>query len=140
MTAQADQDGKSIPLQKMERFKSDRPGGRSRSPPENGNLIFILIDSYSESLHRPGGRSTPPENVILSFILIDSYSDTSGRPGGRSSGRSIPPPENGNLTFIMIDSYSENSDSSGRSGGRSSSRSIHPRKWQFDIHTDRFLL
>ena len=77
------------------------------SPPENGNLTFILINSYSENLQlrRPGGRSTPPENGNLTFILIDSYSDSSGRPGGRSSGRSIP-----------------------------------LRKWQFDIHTDRFLL
>ena len=69
------------------------------------------------------------------------------------------------MTFILIDSYSEKSDSSGREGGRSTplqkmaiSHSFWqiptltaqadqvadlcptPRKWQFDIHTDRFLL
>ena len=50
-------------------------------PVENGNLRFILIDSYSESSERPGGRSsarsTPPENGNFRFILIDSYSETS---------------------------------------------------------------
>ena len=53
---------------------------------ENGNLRFILIDSYSESSERPGGRSTRLENRNLRFILIDFYSESSGR----SSGRSIP--------------------------------------------------
>ena len=57
----------------------------------------------------------PPQNGDFRFILIDSYSETSCRPGGRSSGRS-PPPEKGNLRFILIDSYSESSGrSSGRS-------------------------
>ena len=62
---------------------------------ENGDLRFILIDSYSESPVIPGGRSsgisTHLENGDLKFILIDSYSESSGRPGGRSSGNSNPP-------------------------------------------------
>ena len=33
----------------------------------------------------------PPENGNLRFILIDSYCGSSDRPGDRSSGRSIPP-------------------------------------------------
>ena len=43
-------------------------------PPEtrNGNLRFILIESYSENLGTPGCRSTPQENGNLRFILIDS--------------------------------------------------------------------
>ena len=64
------------------------------TPQENGNLRFILIDSYSESSSRSSGRSigrsTPLENSNFRFILIDSYSESSGRPGGRSSCRSIP--------------------------------------------------
>ena len=84
---------------------------------------------------------SPPENGNLRSILIDSYSESSGRPSD-NSGRAkwqIYPPRNGNFRFILIDSYSE---SSGRPGRR-----IHqvpdlppPREWQFEIHTDRFLL
>ena len=33
-------------------------------PPENGNLKFILIDSYSESSDRSSGRSTPQKMAI----------------------------------------------------------------------------
>ena len=101
------------------------------SPPENGNMRFILIDSYSDSSGRTCHRLPPPENGNLRFILIDSYSENSGRWSCRSSGRSIPL-ENGNFRFILIDSYSE---SSCRQGGRSTSR-----KWQCEIHTDIFLL
>ena len=72
--------------------------------PENGNLRFILIDSYPERSGRSGGRSTPPENGNLRFILIDSYSESSGRP--------------------VADQVAD----------------LPTRKWQFDIHTDRFLL
>ena len=81
------------------------------NPSRNGNLRFILIDSYSESSGRPGDRSTSLENRNLRFILIDFYSESSGRSSGRSTS-----PENGNLRFILIDCYSE---SSGRPGGRS---------------------
>ena len=114
-------------------------------PPENGDLRFILIDSYSDSSGRPGGRSScrptsprkwqfeihtdrfllwelrqikwqiyPPENGNLWFILIDSYSWEL-----RQTRRQIYPypPENGDLRFIWRDSYSE-------SWGRSSCRSI----------------
>ena len=56
------------------------------------------------------------KNDNLRFILIDSYSESSGRPGGRSSGRSTHP-ENGNLRFTLIDSYPENRP--GRSSSRS---------------------
>ena len=77
----------------------------------------------------------PLENGNLRFILIHSYSDSSGCLGGRSSGRSTTQ-DNSNLRLIMIDSYCE---SSGRPGGRSSAH-LPPRKWQFEIHTDRFLL
>ena len=45
--------------------------------------------------------------------------------------------ENDNLRFILIDSYSE---SPGRPVGRSSGRSTTIDKWQFEIHTHRFLL
>ena len=46
-------------------------------PTENGDLRFILIDSYSERSGRSGCRSTPPtENGNLRFILIDSYSES----------------------------------------------------------------
>ena len=79
---------------------------------------------------------TPVDNGNLRFILIYSYSETSDRPGGRSSGRSTSL-ENGKFRFIPIDSYSENS---GSPGGISSGRSLPPRIWQFQIHTDRFLL
>ena len=41
--------------------------------------------------------------------------------------------ENDDLRFILIDCYSESS-------GRPSGRSTPSRKWQFEIHTDRFLL
>ena len=74
---------------------------------------------------------TPKENSNFIFILRDSYWESSGRPGGRSNT-----PENGNVRFILIDCYSERS---GRSSGRSPP-SPSPRKWQLEIHTDRFLL
>ena len=103
-------------------------------PLENSNLRFILVDSYCESTDRPGGkstgRSTPPTGN-LRFILIDFYSESSGRPSGRST-----PLENSNLIFILVDSYCESTD---RPGGRSTGRST-PINWQFEIHTDRFLL
>ena len=113
--------------------------------PENGILRFILIDSYPERSGRPGGRSTPSQmkwqiyhlsiNGNLRFILIDSYSESSGRPGGRSSGRSTPP-ENGNFRFILIHSCSKSSDQV----TDQVADLPPPRKWQFQIHTDRFLL
>ena len=103
----------------------------------------------------------PPANGNLRFILIDSYSDSSGTPGSRSTGRCNPhkwhfemhtdrfllwelrqikwqiyPPANGNLRFILTDSYS---DSSGTPDSRSTGR-CNPHKWQFEMHTDRFLL
>ena len=49
-----------------------------------GNVRLILLDSYSDSSGRPGGRSTPLENGDLRFILIDSYSENLGRSSGRS--------------------------------------------------------
>ena len=52
---------------------------------ENGDLRFILIDSYSESSGRSSGRSTLLENGNLRFILIDFYSESSGRSSGRST-------------------------------------------------------
>ena len=60
--------------------------------PKNGDLRFIIIDSYSENCGRSSDRSTIPKNSNgnLRFILIDSYSETSDRPGGISSGRSTP--------------------------------------------------
>ena len=63
-----------------------RPGGRSSdrpNPPENTDLIFILIDSSSESSGRSSGRSTPYKKGNLRFIMIDSYFESSGRSGGR---------------------------------------------------------
>ena len=50
----------------------------------------------------------PPDNGHLGFIMIDSYSESSGRPGGRSSGRSNPP-DKSKFRFILIDYYSESS-------------------------------
>ena len=132
--------------------------------PPKSKFRLILINSYSESSGRWGGRSTchSPENGNLGFILIDCHFESSGRPGGRSSGRCNPPwtwwfeihtdrfllwelrqirwqiypPGHGDLRFIMIDSYSE---SSGRQDGRSSGRSRPPKK-QVQIDTDKFLL
>ena len=136
-----------------------------QATPDNGNLRFILIDSYSENFDRPGGissgRSTPVENGNCRFILINSYSESPGRPGGRSSARSthpemaisdhtdrfllwelrqttwqikwpISPPENGNLRFILIDSTLRTQ--------ADEVADLLPRKWQFEIHTYRFLL
>ena len=74
----------------------------------------------------------PPEYGNLRFIQIDSYSMSSGRAGGRSSGRSTPM-GNAELRLILIDSYS-------KSSGRQCGKSKPPREWQFEIHTDRFLL
>ena len=39
-------------------------------PPRNGNVRFILIDSYSESSGRSSGRSPPKENGDLRLIQI----------------------------------------------------------------------
>ena len=129
--------------------------------PQNGNLQFVLINSYSEN-------SYVADQVLNRFLLWELIS-------GRSAGRS--PPKNGNLQLVLIDSYSQNSyladqvliDSysensyladqvadlpsqkwqfsassdrillwehiSGRSGGRAT-----PLKWQFAIGTYRFIL
>ena len=108
------------------------------------NLRFILIDCYSESSGRPGGRSSgrstdrfPSRKWQFEIhtntlrTQTDSYSESSGEtrwqiyPSRKSSGS--------NLRFILIDFYSESS-------GRSSGRSIPQESWQFEIHTDRFLL
>ena len=91
--------------------------------PLNGNLRFILLDSYSDSSGRPDGRSTIPENGDLRFILIDSYSESSDRPDGRSSGRSTPPEKK----QFQIHTDRLLFWDSGRPGGRSSGRST-PQK------------
>ena len=117
---------------------------------------FILINSYSESSGRWGGRSTPhcSENGNLGFMMIDCHFESSGRLGGWSNPR-----WHGDLRFILIDSYSE---SSGRPGGISTPldmviwdsywkiptlrvqadqvANLPPWTWWFEIHTDRFLL
>ena len=97
-------------------------------PSENGNLKFILMDSYSERSDRSSGRSTLPGKwqfeIHTDRFLIGEL---------RQMKWQIYPSENGNLKFILMDSYSERSD-------RSSGRSTLPAKWQFEIHTDGFLL
>ena len=93
-------------------------------PPQNGDLKFILIDSYSESFRRPVGRSSgrpiPPRKWWFQ-IHTDSFLLWVFRQTRWQIKWQIYPLENGNLRCILIDSYSE---SSGRPGGRSSGRSI----------------
>ena len=92
--------------------------------PENGNLRFILIDSYSDSscrlAVRSSGRSTPPRKKQVQIhndrLLLWQLRQTSWQ----IKWQIYLPPENGSLRFILIDSYS---DSSGRLGGRSAGRS-----------------
>ena len=128
-------------------------------PPENGNLRFILIDSYSGSSGRSSGRSNPPvkgqfeihTDRFLCWALrqtkwqiypprkwqfeihTDRFLLWELRQTRWQIKEQIYLPENGNLRFILIDSYSDHS-------GRSSGRSTPPVKGQFEIHTDRFLL
>ena len=45
----------------------------------------------------------PTENSNFRFILIDAYSESSGRPGGRVQMADLPPLENSNFRFILID-------------------------------------
>ena len=110
-----------------------------QATPDNGNLRFILIDSYSENFDRPGGissgRSTPLENGNCRFILINSYSESPGRPGGRSSARSTHPEM----------AISDHTDRFLLWELRQTTWQIKwpispPRKWKCEIHTDRFLL
>ena len=55
-------------------------------PLEDGNLRFILIDSYSERSEEDQVADLPSlENGNLRFILIDSYSESSDRSSGRST-------------------------------------------------------
>ena len=131
-------------------------------PPANGNLRFILIDCYSDSSGTPGSRSTGRCNPHKwqfeihtdRFLLwelrqikmadlppckwqFEIHTDRFLLWELRQIKWQIyPPPTNGNLRFILIDSYS---DSSGTPGSRSTGR-CNPHKWQFEIHTDRFLL
>ena len=48
----------------------------------------------------------------------------------------LPPSINDNLRFILIGSYSEISD---QAKAQIKWQIYPPRKWQFEIHTDRFL-
>ena len=126
-------------------------------PPTNGNLRFILIDSYSESSDRSSGRSTPLQMAIWdSYWQIPTLTVQADQVADlplhkwqfeihtdrfllwelRQIKWQIYPPANGNLRFILIDSCS---DSSGTPGSRSTGR-CNPHKWQFEIHTDRFLI
>ena len=42
-------------------------------PSINGNLRFILIDSYSEISDRPGGRSSARSTSPRKMAISDSY-------------------------------------------------------------------
>ena len=55
-------DARSILPKNVPDLYENSPGRLCDRSPENGNLTFILIDSYSESSGRPGGRSIPPQN------------------------------------------------------------------------------
>ena len=51
---------------------------------------FLLLRAQADQV-ADQVADLPPDNGDLRFIPIDSYSDSSGRPAGRSSGRSTPP-------------------------------------------------
>ena len=53
-------------------------------------LIAFLLKSPGRPVGRIKWQIYLPENSNFRIILIDSYSDSSGRPGGRSSGRHPP--------------------------------------------------
>ena len=60
--------------------------------PQNDELRFILINSYSAVQADQVADLHPPEKSKYRSILIDYYTESSGREGGRSSDRSIFPP------------------------------------------------
>ena len=106
-------------------------------PWENDNLRLILIDCYSESSGRQGGRSTFPHQEML---IWDSYWSI---PTLRAQADQVAdqvadlcPHDNGNLRFIMIDSYSESSADQ----VADQVADLPPHKCWFQIHTDRLLL
>ena len=98
-------------------------------PPENDNLRFILIDSYSESSGRPDGRSTPPLRKWQFQIHTDRFLLWELR----QIKWQIKHPVKGQFE-IHTDRFL-------LWALRQTKWQIYPpRKWQFEIHTDRFLL
>ena len=69
-----------------------RPSGRSagRSMPPWAAIWQIPTLTVQANQAADQLAGLPPTNGNLRFILTDSYSETSGRLGGRSSGRSTP--------------------------------------------------
>ena len=100
-------------------------------PSGNGNLRFILKDSYlgqhRQTSWQINWQIYLPGNDTLRLILIDCYSESSGRPGGRASGRSTPQKWWIGIhtdRFLLWELRQINP----------------PGKQQFQIHTDRYLL
>ena len=76
--------------------------------------FLILIDTYSESWGRPGGRS-PLWNGNLRFLQIDLYSESSGKSSGIYTPQQWQFQIYTDRFLTLIDSYP---DSSGRPGSR----------------------